>query len=79
MEYDEAKVDEMVLALMFLTSFEDNGFTRSWKSFDWDVTDRLHKAGLLHNPIGKSKSVMLTDEGAKRSRELFEKHFGKKS
>jgi hypothetical protein len=28
MEYDEAKVDEMVLALLYLTSFTERGVTR---------------------------------------------------
>jgi Mn-dependent DtxR family transcriptional regulator len=36
---------------------------------------RLHAAGLIHDPVGKAKSVVLTEEGEKRSRELFQKHF----
>ena len=30
---------------------------------------------MILNPVGKAKSVMLTEEGEKRCRELFEKHF----
>src|SRR5437016_683510 len=37
MEYDEGKVDEMVLALLHLTSFNEQGFTRAWKGHDWDA------------------------------------------
>ena len=29
------------------------------------------RRGLVHDPVGKAKSVMLTEEGEKRSRELF--------
>ena len=31
MDYDQSKVDEMTLALMFLTSFSEHSITRSWK------------------------------------------------
>ncbi|MDF0697034.1 DUF6429 family protein [Rhizobium sp. MC63] len=44
---------------------------RAWKGFDWDVMDRLYKKGLIANPRGKSKSVVLSDEGLQRSEELF--------
>jgi hypothetical protein len=77
MDYDQAKVDEMTLALIFLTSFTEYGITRSWKGYDWDSLNRLHAAGFLSDPVGKAKSVMLSDQGAKRSRELFEKYFSK--
>ena len=75
MDHDEAKVDEMTLALMYLTTFSDQGAVRSWKGYDWDTLGRLHAAGLIDDPVGKAKSVMLTPEGEQRSRELFEKHF----
>lgn len=77
MDYDQAKVDEMTLALMFLTSFSDHGVTRSWKGYDWDALGRLLAAGLIQDPVGKAKSVVLTGEGEKRSRELFQKHFAR--
>jgi hypothetical protein len=74
MKYDEDKVDEMVLALLFLT-LHDN--YRAWKRHDWGAMERLHNKGMIDNPVGKDKSVVLTDEGLQRSRELFVKHFGK--
>ena len=77
MDYDRSKVDEMTLALMFLTSFSEHDITRSWKGHDWDVMNRLHAAGWISDPVGKAKSVVLTQEGAKRSRELFQKHFSR--
>ena len=39
--------------------------------------DRLHKKGMIANPLEKAKSVALTEEGLQRSRELFTKHFAK--
>jgi len=75
MDYDQSKVDELTLALMFLTSFGDHEMMRSWKGYDWGALGRLHEAGLICDPVGKAKSVVLTEEGVKRSAELFRKHF----
>jgi len=74
MKYDDDKVDEMVLALLFLT-LHDN--YRAWKGHDWGAMERLHNKGMIDNPVGKAKSVVLTEEGLRRSEELFLKHFGK--
>jgi len=74
MDYNRAKVDELTLALIFLTSFSEEGVTRSWKGYDWEVMNRLHAAGYISDPVGKAKSVRLTEEGEKWSRELFQKH-----
>jgi hypothetical protein len=32
---------------------------------------------MIGNPVGKTKSVVFTEQGLERSRELFIKHFGK--
>jgi len=77
MEIDEGKVDEISLALLYLTTFEDKWGFRTWKSYSWDVLDRLHESGYIEDPRRKAKSVLLTDEGVKRSKALFEKHFAK--
>jgi hypothetical protein len=74
-EYDEDKVDEMVLALLCLTMFEDKPGYRAWKSQNWDSLDRLHAKGYTSDPASKAKSVVMTEEGVRRARELFEKHF----
>lgn len=68
MEIDEEKIDDAVLALLWLTLHDGD---RAWKGFDWDVMDRLHQKGLIANPAGKAKSVVLSDEGLRRSEELF--------
>jgi hypothetical protein len=79
MEYDQDRVDEMVLALLSLTMFEEgqNG-ARAWNGHDWVAMDRLHAKGYISDPKSKAKSVVVTATGVQRSRELFEKHFGKK-
>jgi Domain of unknown function (DUF6429) len=80
MEYDQDKVDEMVLALLWLTiTDEDEWGARTWKSHDWDALDRLHAKGYISDPKSKAKSVVLSPEGLKRSRELFEQHFGRRA
>jgi hypothetical protein len=79
MDYDNDRIDDAVLALLSLTSFEEHGVQRAWKSHDWDALSRLHEKGLIGNPRSKAKSVVLTVEGAARSRELFERLFAKAS
>ncbi len=76
MEYDKDKVDDLVLALLYLTSFRDHGFVRAWKSHDWDALDRLCDKGFISDPKSKSKSVVLSDAGARRAQELFQKLCG---
>ena len=75
MEIDKKKVDEFTLALLYLTTFKDGDVLRAWKGHDWDVLNRLHESGYIADPVSKAKSVTLTDDGAKQSKRLFEKHF----
>ncbi len=37
--------------------------------------DRLHKKGYIGDPKSKAKSIILTEEGARLSEELFRKYF----
>lgn len=73
--HNEKKIDEVVLALLHLNAFPDHGVTRAWKGFDWDALNRLHEAGMISDPRTKAKSVVLTEEGAARAHELFERYF----
>jgi hypothetical protein len=77
MRYDEEKIDEIVLALLYLTTFRDKSEVRAWKGLDWDCLNRLHEKGYISDPRSKAKSVMLSQEGARLSKELFNRHFGK--
>lgn len=72
MNIDLQAVDDAVLALLHLTLHDGN---RAWKSFDWDTLNRLHERGLIGDPINKTKSVILTDEGLRESERLFRRKF----
>ncbi|WP_208245255.1 DUF6429 family protein (plasmid) [Rhizobium sp. T1470] len=74
MDIDEDKIDDAVLALLSLTLHD--GY-RAWKGFDWATTDRLFKKGMIGDPVNKSKSLVLTDEGLERSKALFVELFGR--
>jgi hypothetical protein len=74
MDIDNDKIDEAVLALLYLT-LHDGG--RAWKSFDWDAMNRLHEKGYIANPIGKAKSVVLTEEGLRESERLCKTLFSR--
>ncbi|PIP00271.1 conserved hypothetical protein [uncultured Pleomorphomonas sp.] len=74
MDIDQDKIDNAVLALLHLTLDQDG---RAWKSFDWNVMDRLHAKGFIGDPASKAKSVRLTQEGIARSEQLFQEMFAK--
>jgi hypothetical protein len=80
MDLNEDKIDEYTLALLYLVSHdrEEGLGARAWKGFDWDTLNRLHDKGYLANPIGKAKSVGMSEEGFLKSKQLFELHFVKK-
>ena len=71
-EWDEDKIDDNILALLQLTLHDG---ARAWKGFDFEAMDRLFEKGYIQDPRGKTKSVVLTQEGLARSKELFEKLF----
>jgi hypothetical protein len=75
MEYNRDKVDEVILALLYLNFLDDQNVVRAWKSFDWDAMDRLHEKGYISDPKSKAKSVVVTEEGQNAAKELFVKFF----
>ena len=74
MDIDTDKIDEAVLALLYLTLHDGN---RAWKGYDWDVLGRLYRKGMTNDPVGRTKSVGLTDEGLAESKRLFAKLFAR--
>jgi hypothetical protein len=52
---------------------------RAWKGFDWDTLNRLHEKGYISNPVGRAKSVAMSEEGFLKTKELFERHFARKA
>jgi hypothetical protein len=73
------KIDDAVLALLHLTSFTESSriikSTRAWKGHDWEALSRLHAKSYISNPVGKAKSVMLSEEGKERAEKLFRRLF----
>jgi len=74
MELDEEKIDQAVLALLWLVLHDKY---RAWKGFDWDATDRLYAKGFIDDPRGKAKPVAFTEEGMEESERLFRAMFCK--
>jgi len=73
MKLDTEKIDEAVLALLYLGLHDD---VRTWKSIDWNAMDRLHQRGFISNPVGRAKSVVFTEDGLRESERLLQKLFG---
>jgi hypothetical protein len=75
------KIDDYTLALLYLVTWEcEEGFgARAWKSFDWDTMGRLHQKGHISNPKGKGKSVVLTEDGFAKAKELFQRFFAEET
>ena len=75
MNYDQDKVDEATLALLFLGLSRTPTGGRAWKAFDLQTLERLHRKGWLAAPRIKDVSVELTPAGAAKAEELFRKFF----
>jgi hypothetical protein len=75
-DIDTDRIDEAVLALLYLGLHEDG---RAWKSFDWDAMDRLHAKGFISNPASKAKSLVFSEDGERRAKELFHKLFARRA
>ena len=74
---DQEKVAEAALAILSLSRVVEPYGVTAWKGLDWDVMDLLHERGWISDPVGKQKSVGITDEGVKLSEQFLEKYFGK--
>jgi hypothetical protein len=74
MDINEDKIDQAVLALLYLTLHDG---CRAWKGHDWDALDRLDEKAMIGDPANKAKSVWLTEEGLTESERLFKAMFVK--
>ena len=75
MEYDRDKVDEVVLALMYLTLFDDDYGCCAWTRFDEDILERLRAKGFVGTNGESNDSVRVTPEGVRRAEETFYRFF----
>lgn len=73
MRYDEAKVEDTVLAMLGVFEFEEGCV---WKRIDFGVMDALHAKGYITDPRGHRESVYLTAEGMAAAKRLAGSHFG---
>lgn len=72
MEIDTDRIDQAVLALLYLGLHDG---CRAWTGFDWAAMDRLHAKGLISDPVGKAKSVVFTEAGLREAERLFRELF----
>ncbi|TYB30597.1 MAG: transposase [Candidatus Mcinerneyibacterium aminivorans] len=74
----EENIKELTLLLLYLTSWEEEGYKdqklkRSWKTFRYEVLDELNEEGLLSGSK-KAKSVYFTEKGEKKAEKLKKKY-----
>ncbi len=75
-EIDTDKVDQAVLALLYLGLHDRH---RAWKGLDWDAMDRLHEKGYISDPVGSAKSVLFTEEGLREAARCLSTLFARQS
>jgi hypothetical protein len=75
MEIDTDRIDDAVLALLYLGLHDG---CRAWKGFDWDAMNRLYEKGMICDPVNKAKSVIFTEDGQRHAEQLFCELFGRR-
>jgi len=73
---DKEKLSEVALAIPSLSRTTDSYGVRAWKRLDWDVMNLLFEKGWISDPVGKQKSVAVTETGVHLADEFLEKYFG---
>ena len=81
----EKNSEELTLLLMYLTSWEEDGYVRDengeikeskikscWKGYDFDIINDLTDKGYLY--YSKGKSVTITKEGEELAQKLMDKY-----
>ena len=76
-DLDHEKLAEAALAILSLSSWDEEYGARAWKGLDWDLMDLLHEKGWIRDPVGKQKSIVLTEQGVTLAATYLEKYFGK--
>ena len=76
MNLDRNRIAEGAMAVLALTMFKDRDVHRAWKGIDWDILLDLCDRGWIHDPKGKAKSIVFTEEGRAMALECMERQFG---
>jgi hypothetical protein len=74
---DEEKIAEAALAILSLSRMVEPYGVTAWKGIDWDVMNLLHDKGWISNPVGKQKSVGVSEEAIDLADQFLEKYFAK--
>jgi hypothetical protein len=74
-ELDGEKLAEAALGILSLTLHGG----RVWKALDWNLMNVLFGKGWISDPVSKTKSVALTEEGERQARSFLLKHFGRET
>lgn len=69
----EQLLEDLTLLLLWLTSWEEEDYHRSWRGYDFDILDALRKKELITGSY-KAKSVYLTEKGVKEAKQLEKKY-----
>ena len=75
-ELDQEKIAEAALAILSLSRMSGSYGVTAWKGIDWDVMDSLHEKGWISDPVGKQKSVGISEEGIELADQFLKKYFG---
>ena len=65
MDIDQGKVEQTVLALLYLTSFKDKFGLRTWKGYDWQMMNLLHEKGYIESGNKNQVSCVYRGGGKK--------------
>ena len=75
MAIDTDRIDDAVLALLYLTLHDQD---RASRVFDGDALGRLHAKGMIESSAGALETLTFTSDGLRRSKELFESMFSER-
>ncbi len=83
----EKNIEELTLLLMYLTSWEENGYVAdennmpreatiktTWKGYSFDVIKKLMDEKYLYYSKYKNKAVSLTSKGEELAKKLIDKY-----
>lgn len=83
----EKNIEELTLLLMYLTSWEEDGYIENeeslpekakirtcWKGYSFDIINKLTEEEYLYLNKYKNKSVSLTPKGEELAKKLIDKY-----
>ncbi len=63
MDIDAEEVEQAVLALLHLNTFDEKSGKRAWKALPWGVMDQLHHKGYISDPATKTSPCGYQTQG----------------